>query len=65
MKEDKIKESCIESDMRERVTKIAAILEAANIHYETETDKANAIISFAKANLTYEQVKDLIKPFVY
>ena len=22
-----------------------------------------AIISFAKANLTYEQVKDLIKPF--
>lgn len=65
MKENnELKEACAkeEAEIRERVEKVAAILEANDIHYKTETAKAEAIISFAKANLSYEEIEQLVKP---
>ena len=59
-KKEKLKSACEESDRKERVEKVASILEG--VHYKTETDKAEAIISFSKANLTYDEIENLIKP---
>ena len=62
IKKEKLKSACEESDRRERVEKVVAILEAAHIHYKTESAKAKAIVSFAQANLTYEEIEQLVKP---
>ena len=45
---------------RERVEKVAKILEG--VHYKTESDKAEAIMSFSKANLSYDEIEQLVRP---
>ena len=60
----KLKEACPEEDKaiqerRERVDKVASILEAAGLHWKTETEKAETILSFSKATLDYDEIKFL------
>ena len=57
---EKLKSACEESERRARVEHVAKILEA--VHYKTESDKAEAIISFTKANLSLEEIETLVKP---
>ena len=57
---DKLKNACEEAERRERVEKVASILEG--VHYKTETEKAEAIMSFSKANLSYEEIEQLVRP---
>ena len=56
---EKLKSACEESERRERVEKVAKILEG--VHYKTESDKAQAIMSFSRANLNYEEIEQLVK----
>jgi hypothetical protein len=57
---EKLKSACEESDRKERVERVSKILEA--VKYPTETDRAAAILSFSKANLSLEQIETLVKP---
>ena len=60
-KEVKLKKACSEwsdkpeSERRERVNKVASILEG--VKYKTESDKAGAIISFSKSKLSTEEIE--------
>ncbi len=56
---EKLKSACEESDMKERIEKVAKILEGV---YKTESDKVDAIVSFTKANLSLEEIEQLVKP---
>ena len=56
----KVKQGCEESERRERVQKVAAILK--EIPYETERLREDAILSFSKANLTIEEIDGLVNP---
>jgi hypothetical protein len=47
-------------ERRERVLKVAKVLEG--IKYKTETEKANAIVSFAKSPLTIEEIAQIMAP---
>ena len=56
----KVKNACEDSERRERVEKISNILEG--VRYNTESEKAEAILSFSKANLNYDEIEQLVKP---
>ena len=59
-KNKNLKSACEQEDARkERVERVSQILEG--VHYKTESEKAEAIISFSKANLNYEEIEQLVK----
>jgi uncharacterized protein (DUF1697 family) len=60
---EKVKEACPDEDkaILERASKVAAILEANNVKYKTETEKAEAILSFTKSNLSEEEIAFLAR----
>lgn len=60
IKEELVKSACEESDKRARVEKVAKILEA--VKYKSETDKAEAILSFSRSSLTEAEIETLVKP---
>ena len=45
---------------RERVEQVQDLFQ--NINYKTEEEKDQAILSFTKANLTIEEIEQLVKP---
>ena len=56
----KVKEACEESDRRERVERVASILEG--VSYATDKDRQEAITSFTNAKLTLEEIEMLTRP---
>jgi uncharacterized protein (DUF1697 family) len=65
-KENKVlKQACPDEDenkaILERASQVAAILEAAKVHYPTETEKAEAILSFSRANLSLQEIESLAR----
>ena len=59
-KEDKIKETCEVEERRSRVDSISHILEG--IKYKTESDRAAAILGFAKSTMTIEEIAVAMAP---
>ena len=60
MTKKKVKEACAESERKERVEKVTQLL--SGVHYKTQEDKEAAILSFSKANLSIEEIENLVIP---
>ena len=59
----KVKEACASTEMKERIEKVAKILEG--VHYKTESDKLDAVVSFVKSTLSeaeIEQIANTLRP---
>jgi uncharacterized protein YeeX (DUF496 family) len=59
-KENKVKQACPDEDKavqerRERIEKVAQLL--SGVHYKTETEKAEAIISFSKSKMELSEIE--------
>ena len=59
-KKEKLKEACEVEERRLRVDSISHILEG--VKYKTESDRAVAILGFAKSTMTIEEIAVAMAP---
>jgi hypothetical protein len=59
-KNKKVKDACQESENRERVEKVTQLVSA--VHYKTQGDREEAILSFSRCALSISEIENLIIP---
>ena len=55
VKEEKVKEACESTEMKERIEHVAKIL--GGVHYKSESDRTDAIVSFSKSKLSEQEIE--------
>ena len=60
---EEVKESNSMGEIRERRERVEQVMELLeDVHYKTESEKDDAILSFTKANLTIDEIVKLVRP---